>query len=308
MNPIMFHYFHDEGSACKADGSVSEKTLCRVIENKSIKILDVSVWLDKFSKNKLSTNETCITIDDALFEQGEIALPVLDSYNIESLINVTSYNFRANKGYECFETHRVFRRDYYIDNEDYYSHYFNVAKRYIDLDLDLERKFIENYLSGSVFYSFNDRLYRYLRDVAIPAYHDSILKLMMDEKKVNVCTVNDSLWMNVSNLRKASAKHMIGGHSNEHSTQMDSLSEQEQFDSYFQNKVLLESELGCAVQAVAYPCGKYNQFTEKVMKDLSIKYGFLATLDSHRFGTIDPMLSIPRIDSTDFIKKYISEN
>ena len=41
-------------------------------------ILDDDVFFDKFKQNKLKENEVCLTFDDAIKSQIDVALPVLE--------------------------------------------------------------------------------------------------------------------------------------------------------------------------------------------------------------------------------------
>ena len=74
---IMFHHFHDDGIHTKGQGSISKDDFYKLINFIGRKnILDADVFFEKFKENKLKENEVCLTFDDAIKCQIDVALPV----------------------------------------------------------------------------------------------------------------------------------------------------------------------------------------------------------------------------------------
>ncbi len=76
---IMFHHFHDDEHP-KSQGSIDQANLLSMIEflNLEYKILDSNEFINKSLKKTLKDNEICLTFDDALKCQYDVALPVLN--------------------------------------------------------------------------------------------------------------------------------------------------------------------------------------------------------------------------------------
>ena len=77
---IMFHHFHDETHPPSGQGSISAKEFEEILNFIGIEnIIEPDEWITKLRKNKLKENDMCITFDDALKSQVDIALPKLRS-------------------------------------------------------------------------------------------------------------------------------------------------------------------------------------------------------------------------------------
>ena len=80
----MFHHFHDDGIHTKGQGSISKDDFYRLIKFIGRKnILDANDFFEKFKENKLKENEVCLTFDDAIKCQIDVALPVLEDLKIK---------------------------------------------------------------------------------------------------------------------------------------------------------------------------------------------------------------------------------
>ena len=76
---IMFHHFHDDGIHTKGQGSIDKDDFNKMINFIGRNnILDANVFFEKFKNNKLKNHEVCLTFDDAIKCQIDIALPVLE--------------------------------------------------------------------------------------------------------------------------------------------------------------------------------------------------------------------------------------
>ena len=80
---IMFHYFNDNKKHKKSQGSINEDELKKIINFIGRKnILDADVFIEKYKKKNLKSHEICLTFDDGLKSQYDIALPVLNELKI----------------------------------------------------------------------------------------------------------------------------------------------------------------------------------------------------------------------------------
>ncbi|MDB9739810.1 polysaccharide deacetylase family protein, partial [Candidatus Pelagibacter sp.] len=82
---ITFHHFHDDLMHTRGQGSISKDDFYKLINyiGKN-NILDAEIFFEKFKNNTLKEKEVCLTFDDAIKCQIDIALPVLEDLKIKS--------------------------------------------------------------------------------------------------------------------------------------------------------------------------------------------------------------------------------
>ena len=77
---IMFHRFHQEK---QYGGSISPQNLENIINLVDIRrIVTPDEWIDKCINNSLDDKDICLTFDDCLKSQYQIALPILQKYKL----------------------------------------------------------------------------------------------------------------------------------------------------------------------------------------------------------------------------------
>ncbi|OLQ76078.1 hypothetical protein BIT28_18855 [Photobacterium proteolyticum] len=302
MNPIMFHYFHDDGENYRnTQGALTSTELERIINHKDITVLDVDEWHAKLENGTLKDDETCFTFDDGIREQLDIALPVLDKYNIKANFNICSFQFLKEK--DNFEIYRYFKNYYFDDIESYYKEYFShcksmLAEYYDEINENVD---FSTYLEKSTFYTYNDRKFRYFRDEILKKDHFKILDRMIEKEKIDPEIVHSKLWISPEELKIISdSGHTIGLHTHEHPTDLCSWEYEAQLNSLKKNKEILEGIIDKEIIHCAYPCGKKNKDTYKVMSELNIEYAYAA----HDFEFEQDGLNIPRCDSTNVAKHF----
>ena len=81
----MFHHFHDKNHV-KGQGSISNLEFKSIIDFycNNFNLLSAEIFLDKFILGKLNKDDICITFDDNLKCQYDIALPVLNDLKIKA--------------------------------------------------------------------------------------------------------------------------------------------------------------------------------------------------------------------------------
>ena len=81
----MFHRFHASNLLPRSQGSLNEIEFDLILQNIGIKnILSPDEWMNKIKSNTLKSNDLCITFDDGLKSQYDIALPILDKYGLKA--------------------------------------------------------------------------------------------------------------------------------------------------------------------------------------------------------------------------------
>lgn len=299
MKVIMLHYFHGEGHA-KSQGSISANDLIQYIDRNGIEnLLNAEEWLYKFTNNRLTDVEYCLTFDDNLREQGDIALPVLKHYN------KTAFWFVYSSPYfgivEKLELYRYFRNTFYNSIEEFYADFFRFAKSgYYHSEIEAGiMSFPQDYLRIYSFYSLNDRIFRYLRDRVLGSEkYNELMDDLIKSKGLEISTIKQKLWLREEELcQLAEDGHYLGLHSHTHPTYMAGLSKETQLAEYRSNKEHLESLIGKQVVCMSHPCNSYNQDTLELLQSLGVKYGFRADSSLNPYSNLE----IPRIDHADLI-------
>ena len=140
---IMFHNFHDDGFHTKSQGSLDKNDFFKMINfiGKN-NILDADVFFEKFKNNKLKDNEVCLTFDDALKCQIDIALPILEELKIKSFFFVNTSFLEKKNNLEFF---KYFRSNYFNSINKFYNIFYKV------LDKDLKFFFEKNQKKMNVY-------------------------------------------------------------------------------------------------------------------------------------------------------------
>ena len=86
-NTIVFHNFHNKSSV-KLQGSISsfkfEKTIIKL--KKNFNLLNADIFYSKLINGNLSKRDVSLSFDDGLKSQYDIAVPILNKYNINYVI------------------------------------------------------------------------------------------------------------------------------------------------------------------------------------------------------------------------------
>ena len=134
---IMFHHFHNDDVHTKGQGSIDKDDFYKIIKFIGRNnILDADVFFDKLKKNKLKENEVCLTFDDAIKCQIDIALPVLQDLKIKSFFFVYTSLFEGKP--DNLEFFRYFRMNYFDNINQFYNDFYKI------LDEDLKSFFEKN--------------------------------------------------------------------------------------------------------------------------------------------------------------------
>ena len=303
---IMFHHFHGENHPV-GQGSISADDLDQMIAwlKKNYEILNIEEFFQKALAGKLTTKETCLTFDDSLLCQYEIALPVIDSHELTALFNVYSSAFSDNP--DPLEVYRYFRSVSYKNFDDFFDDFFIMIKE----------RFSSNYAKGMSrfsrereiydgfpFYTENDKTFRFFRDKILgPSDYNLIMIDLMNQKMFDTSEVRKKVFMTVPQLEQLNRKgHTLGLHSDTHPTQMQSLSKEAQVREYTRNYDFLRNITGTGARMVAHPCGQYSDTTLEILHQLKVDVGFR---DNLNVSYAKSLLEIPREDHSNILKNMV---
>lgn len=300
---LMFHHFHSTRHI-KGQGSIDEMEFRNIIEyySKTHNIISANIFLEKFSSKSLRDNDVCITFDDNLRCQYDIALPVLNSLNLKAFWFI--YSSTLDGGFDKLETYRNFRSAMFSSFNEFYSVFFEELKlhdKYKFVFETLTKFDHNNYLNEFSFYSKKDKIFRYTRDNLLGenSYFE-VMNLLFRKFNFSLTPkLHKSLWMSSDNLKKLNKEnHTIGLHSHTHPTRMGEKTYIFQYENYKKNKAILESVIKDKVKSMSHPCNSYNDDTFKILQKLGIQIGFRSNLASG----FNSDYEIPRIDHSEILK------
>ncbi len=303
---IMFHHFHGENHPA-GQGSISANDLDQMIAwfRKEYEILDIQEFFQKALGGKLTTKETCLTFDDALLCQYEIALPVIESHGLTALFNVYSSAFSGTP--DPLEVYRYFRSVSYENFDDFFDDFITTLRDKFSSDyvkgisrFSREKKIYD----GFPFYTHNDKVFRFFRDKILgPSNYDQIMNELINKKMFDSSEVPTKVFMTVPQLQHLDLKgHALGLHSDTHPTQIQSLSKEAQIREYTTNYDFLKSITGIGARMVAHPCGEYNETTLEILHQLEVGVGFRSSLN---IPYAKSLLEVPREDHSNILKKMV---
>jgi len=284
---IMFHHFHNERHP-KGQGSISQEDFANLLDFVGIhRILSPLEWLEKLASNKLEKQHLCITFDDTLLCQFEIALPVLEVFNLKAFWFVYSSVFEGHLG--KIEIYRFFRSKFFYNIDDFYGIFF---RKVFDSEFSQRaeavsgKRQITNQMKLFPFYSINDMKFRLIRDRALGKQnYETIMDEIILEHGLTLLDLSKGLWMSNEHLSHLSQNgHVIGLHSYSHPTVLAGLSYEEQFREYEKNYLHVKEVCRRSPIAMAHPCNSYNKDTIEILKHFGIRCGFRTNMFPKREG------------------------
>ena len=300
---IMYHHFHDNQKHIVGQGSISAETFNDMLDfyGKDHNIIGAGEFLQKSEAGTLSPADVCLTFDDGLLCQYDVAYPVMKDRGLTAFWFI--YTSPLNGVIEKIELYRHFRFSKFSDIEDFYSAFFNIVAANDPEAMAAIHSFDpDQYLKEFPFYTPNDKRLRYRRDrvLGVSKYNMTMDK-MLETYQYDIEKNSQILWLNadhIKNLRKQG--HIIGLHSYSHPTVMSDKSYLEQSREYTTNKRQLENVLNEKITAVSYPCNSYNSDTLKCMRELGIRIGFRANMVDVQLEDI--RYEYPRQDHANIMK------
>ena len=302
----MFHHFHGENHPV-GQGSISADDLDQMIAwlRKDYEILNIEEFFQKALAGKLTTKETCLTLDDSLLCQYEIALPVIESHGLTALFNVYSSAFSGEP--DPLEVYRYFRSVSYENFDEFFDDFFTMIKERFSSNYSkgMSRFSRESEIyDGFPFYTENDKIFRFFRDKILgPSDYNLIMIDLMNQKMFDTSEVPTKVFMTVSQLEQLNRKgHTLGLHSDTHPTQIQSLSREAQVREYTTNYDFLKNITGTGPMVVAHPCGQYSETTLEILHQLEVGVGFRSSLS---VPYAKSLLEIPREDHSNILTNMV---
>jgi peptidoglycan/xylan/chitin deacetylase (PgdA/CDA1 family) len=309
---IMFHHFHDGVVHKNGQGSISKDVFYKLInfigrEN----ILDANIFYEKFKKKILKEKEVCLTFDDSIKCQIDIALPVLEDLKIKSFFFTYTSLFEEKP--DNLEIYRYFRMNYFTNVNDFYLMFYKFLNRNLEEFFRQNEKHIIITKCKFSFYSTEDIKFRLVRNLIEKDEYEKIMINMMNEKKCDPNKLSSLLFCSKEDLIQLDKLgHVVGLHSHNHPTLLEKLSYDEQkleYDNCISiiSKILNKSKND--IKTMSHPCGSYNSDTLQILKDLGIELGFkqIMTIEAEKGmkKINNSFLEIAREDHSEILKRMI---
>ena len=285
---IMFHHFHDNGIHTNGQGSINKDDFHKIINFISRdNILDADIFIEKYKNNTLKNTDVCITFDDAIKCQIDIALPVLEEFKIKSFFYVYTSIFDGKP--DNLEVFRYFRMNYFKTINEFYREFYKILDKDVNTFFKKNNDQIKKIKIKFSLYSIEDIKFRLVRDNFLTKdQYEKQMFLMFKEKKLNYKDFYKKIFFQKNDLHKLdNLGHLIGLHSHNHPTLLEKLSYDEQKNEYEKCLSSISNILDKPknkIKSMSHPCGSYNNHTLEILKELGIELGFkqIMTIERER--------------------------
>lgn len=279
----MFHHFHQQGERPLGQGSITGDEFDNILREIKLNnnLLSASEWLKKAKENTLEDCDVCITFDDNLIGQYEVALPILEKHNLTAFWFI--YTSPLVGTLEKLELYRFYRCYFFNDIDEFYSLFEKTLENSIgkkSVATALAKVDLSSYLSAFPFYTYKDKWFRYFRDEVLgeDKYYE-IMDNMISNSNIDLSKVSEQIWFNENNIRNLASKgHIIGLHSHTHPTRLAKLNYSDQHNEYKTNYEILTKITSKKIEVSAHPTNSYNKDTIEILSSLGIILSFRSNM------------------------------
>ena len=301
---LMFHRFRKNQESNSWQGALSPEEFEKILLYVGIdNIVSPQDWMSRLKNNSLDKQDLCITFDDGLRCQMDIALPVLEKYNLQAFWFVYSSVFEGTPA-----------------KSEVYSY---VASKTGGMELLIEKfllvcpdtlltllnsiefsTYTEQLKKERPFYSLNDIKYRFLRNnFATKKTFEETMDRVIADIGFQIDDILQVIWMTDMDLKKlVQNKHYIGLHSHDHPYKMAELSYKEQLRQYKKNYAYIQKITNNKIECASYPLNSYNKDTMDILRKLEIHCAFRSDTFPSAYGDINSNhLELAREDSANLL-------
>lgn len=299
---FIFHYFEDHlHPGCM--GSLTAQGFRAALDRIGInRILPARQWLDRAMSGHLAEDDLCLSFDDGLQSQFDVAVPVLRELGLTALW--FPYTAPLANEIDRHELFRYFRTLRYPDTVEFYAAFDAAAARSAHAEhiaQSLEGFVAADYLKQYGFYTEADRKFRYLRDKVLgeQAYFE-VMEDMLNHSGIDRTGLVGRLWIGAKQWQELHAEgHVIGLHSHVHPLAVIGLSQHEQCQDTARAIDILTKLTGKPICA-AYPCNVRTPESMSFMGNIGIAAGFCNTMTE---ASVERRMELPRQDYNLFAKE-----
>lgn len=256
-------------------------------------------WARKVESGALGRGEACLTFDDALRSQFDVALPILRRRGLTAFWFVQSGVLTGEAA--LLEAFRRFRNEYFPSMQEFYDSFYAraLASATGATARRINAAIPGDYLREFRFYTAEDRRFRYIRDgILQPQEYVDIMKDLMRSMGTSVEECSHALLLDSACLKTLESEgHVIGLHSHSHPTCLADLPRDAQRFEYETNYEVLREILVEPPFAMSHPCNSYSADTLEILRNLGIRIGFRSNMAMAPYSSLE----IPRHDSADLL-------
>ena len=310
----MFHHFHDDNIHKMGQGSISADQFEEIINYIGRKnILNPNEFILKLINGSLKNNEVCLTFDDGIRCQYDVARPILDKYDIKAFFFI--YSSILTDEPDLLEVFRFFRLNFYDDVDTFYNDFFRRINKDLEKFFDSKINLIKEKKYKFPVYSLMDIKFRLVRDLLLTKnQYAQIMNSLFKDKNFTKEKFFSKLFMSEEMIIKLSDDgHVIGLHSHTHPMMMENLSYKSQLKEFEQNLLILGKVIksNIPIVSMSHPCGSYNEDTLKILKKMNIKIGFKSIMKIEKNKNMKKInntnLEIAREDHINIYRKMINK-
>ncbi len=274
---LMFHRFHNDAERPLGQGSIPESRLAAILDGLNPRdVLTPDEWIGRVRDGSLRREHRCITFDDGLLSQYEVALPLLAERGFRAFWFVYSSVFEGevNLG----EVLSVLSTRAFETQDD-----FVAAFRQECLPGELAalatadwQAYRSRMSAQFPMYSAADLEFRFLRNTALSAERLArITAALCDRAGTTLRDLAASVWMTNDHLADLEQRgHRVGLHSYSHPFIMSALDRATQMGEYQRNAEHIERVTGRRPASMSHPLGSYNADTLSVLREVGVECGF----------------------------------
>jgi peptidoglycan/xylan/chitin deacetylase (PgdA/CDA1 family) len=291
----MLHHFYDDRHP-RGQGAIDAGCFERLLTSMGLaRFLPAQEFQCRALAGTLADGDLCISFDDALRCQYDVALPVLRRLGLTAFWFVYSGVFEGAR--EPLEVFRYFRSVAYPDVDEFYAAFKVVVEDSEHADLvrrESQGVDFSRYLAEFSIYTEADRWFRYLRDRILgPDRYSDVMWRMIRRAGYEDKIPSSLLWMDNACLAELQREgHVIGLHSYSHPTLMQALTVERQREEYARNAAHLKAVTGSAPTVVSHPCNSYGPETLDLLAKMGVSLGFRANMAKSDYSRLE----LPRID------------
>lgn len=302
---VMFHHFCG-GEHLRGQGALDAEELAFLIEAIGRdRILPAREWLQARATGAVRPGQICLTFDDSLRCQVDVAVPVLKQYGLTGFFFVNTCHLSGTE-WARLEVYRYFRTAFFPSVDRFYEDFLDKARGLYGAEIDKWLVTFDHtkYPHYPVLYSESDICFQEVRDQLLGRErYFIVMDQMLSDHGCAPEVISHKVMMGTDHLRELHrAGHVIGMHSHTHPTQMKTLTPGEQAQEYWNNYDAIASVLGEGPIAMSHPSNSYSDETLEILRELKISIGFRA--DPH-LATNCP-LQLPRIDHMLLMREFRS--
>lgn len=297
---LMFHHFHGAGHA-PGQGSLSADDFARLLAFAGReRLLPAGEWLERALAGRLRPGDLCLTFDDNLRSQYDVALPVLESLGLTVFWFVSTAVLQGHLARTTL--YQRFIYDHFRTIDDFHAAFFealSATTAWALVEGRLRSLDASTYLADFPFYTPGDRRFRYVRDELLgPELYRQTMDRLIVARGLTLRGLAAGLWLSEAHLLRLQARgHVIGLHSHTHPTRLAELSLRLQQREYAANQAYLASLLGLTPETVSHPCNSYGPRTLELLRNLGVRIGFRANLELQPHSALE----FPRQDCANLL-------